>query len=185
MRIISRLTFILLSLLIFISNDLNAQKVKDFEDITPYLDSMGLDFYFPTENQLKFSSPRKNQFFDYDARIKIKSNGMEVLVDFYPVNESSFSALHPHLEFNRLLANLVPNDDDQEVLVIGWREPKLNEKNADWGAEAYMKARKEITSFPFTKLVSFYKENYGMVVILYCFNKPDSVPELMAFKKGI
>lgn len=110
---------------------------------------------------------------------------MEVLIDFHPPNESSFTTLHPHLEFNRLLGNLIPNDDDQEVLVVGWREQKLLEKNADWGAEAYIKPREEISSYPFAKLVSFFKEDKGMVVILYCFNKPDSVPDLLSFQKDL
>ncbi|WP_235297328.1 hypothetical protein [Portibacter marinus] len=162
-----------------------AQGDDELEVIEPYLDSMELDFLMPVENELKFQKPRDNEFFEYDTRIKVKANEMEVLVVFHSDTLSKpFPTFFPHLEFNRLLGNIVPNDDDQDVLVIGWRDQKLKDKNVDWGAEAYIRPRKEITNFPFAKLIAFYREDQGMVVMLYCFRKPDNVPELIRFKEA-
>lgn len=181
-RLNPKLLLLLVFILITSIFSLNAQKDLGIESINPFLEKMAMDFYKPTENQAKFTKPRKNEFFHYDTKIKFKSNEMEVLIAFHPANEGPLTTHHPHLEFNRLLGNLVPNDDDQEVLVVGWREDKLTERNADWGAEAYMKARKEITNFPFAKLISFFKEDQGMIVMLYCFDKPDSLPNLLTFE---
>jgi len=148
------------------------------------LEAMNLDFFTPTENKTKFLKPGKNKFFKYDTRIKVKSNEMEVLVAFHhDTITSPIATFYPHLEFNRLLNNVVPNDDDQEVLVIGWRDPKLRDKNADWGAEAYIRPRKEVSTYPYAKMISFYREGEGMVVMLYCFRNPQNVPELISFRE--
>ena len=128
--------------------------------------------------------PKENDFIDYQIRIADQSREFEVLINLIPADTTEFGVLYPHLEFNRMLNNLVPNDYDQDVLVIGWREQKLLERNADWGAEAYLKARKEITNFPFTKLISFFREDSGLVVMLFCFDKPDSVPEVLKFEEA-
>ncbi len=155
--------------------------LKTIED---NLDKMDLAFLMPTENAFKFSKLKKSDFFDYDSKIRARSRELEVLIALHPDGENEFTSFFPHLEFNRLLANLTPNDDEQEVLVVGWRETKLRERNADWGAEAYFTPRKEVTDFPYTKLIAFFKEGQGMVVMLYCFHKPDALPLLLSFDKG-
>lgn len=169
--------------LMTISSSALAQRNNGLEAIEPDLEKMNLEFLMPVENQYKFSQVRKNEFVDYDSRMVARSGQMEIFIAVHPVGEGGLTSFYPHLEYQRLLANLVPNDDDQNVLVIGWREPKLRDRNADWGAESYFTARKEITAYPYTKFIAFYREDYGMVVMLYCFNKPDRLPELLRFRE--
>lgn len=171
----------LLGLTLLLSSLSFAQSNSKVNLLDPFLDQMDLQFYMPTENAFQFSKIRDNDFFKYDSKIKAKSKEMEVLIALHPDGERPFTSNFPHLEFNRLLANMTPNDNEQEVLVIGWREPKLLTRNADWGAEAYFTPRKQITDFPFAKLIAFFKEGKGMVVMLYCFDDPDQVPKLLAF----
>jgi hypothetical protein len=158
------------------------QKGVGLENVDDALTQMELDFFIPVENQFKFSKLRTSEFFDYDTRMVARNGEMEIFIALHPDGEDDLTTYFPHLEYQRLLANLVPNDDNQEVLVIGWREQKLKDKNADWGAESYFTSRKEITHFPHTKFISFYKEGKGMVVMLYCFDKPDALPDLLKFK---
>lgn len=162
-----------------------AQKGQGVEVIEDELDRMGLDFYMPVEHSFKFKKLRNSEFYKYDSRIKARSNEMEILIALHPDGEDLSTSMHPHIEFNRLLGNLTPNDFDQEVLVIGWRKPKLIDRHADWGAEAYFRPRKSVTKFPHAKLVAFFKEGKGMVIMLYCFDKPDLVPHLLDFKKTV
>lgn len=161
----------------------SGQRNNGLEAIETDLEKMNLEFLMPVENQYKFSQVRNNEFVDYDSRMVARSGQMEIFIAVHPVGEDDLTSFYPHLEYQRLLANLVPNDDDQNVLVIGWREPKLKDRNADWGAESYFTARREITPYPYTKFIAFYREDFGMVVILYCFNKPDRLPELLRFRE--
>ncbi|WP_235294177.1 hypothetical protein [Portibacter lacus] len=161
----------------------NGQRDLGIESIESQLDEMNLAFDMPTENAFKFSKLRKSEFFEYDTRIRARSNEMEVLIALHPDGKDSLTTLFPHLEFQRLLANLSPNDDEQNIMVVGWRAQKLKERNADWGAEAYFKPRKDISNFPYLKLIGFYREGQGMVVMAYCFDKPDMVPQLISFQE--
>lgn len=161
---------------------INGQTYTDLKPIQDAITKMNLDFLMPVENKYKFTRLRTSEFFDYDSRMVARNNEMEIFIALHPDGEDELTTFFPHLEYQRLLANLVPNDIDQEVLVVGWRAQKLKERNADWGAESYFKARKEITNFPFTKFVGFYKEGHGMVILLYCFDKPDGIPELLKFQ---
>ena len=169
--------------ILFISyGQVSSQRNIDIEEIEADLDKMELDFYIPTENTFKFQKLRLSEFFEYDSRMKAKSNEMEILIALHPDGEDDATTYFPHIEFQRLLANLSPNDDDQNILVVGWREQRLKERNADWGAEAYFTPREEITKFPHLKLVAFFKEGKGMVVMAYCFDKlVDSLPQLISF----
>lgn len=176
MKISIIITFLLLSISIV------AQKELDIANIAEDLDEMGLDFFIPTENSFKFRKLKLSEFFEYDTRIIARSKEMEVLIALHPDGESDATTYFPHIEFQRLLANLSPNDDDQNILVIGWREERLKERNADWGAEAYFTPRAEITNFPHLKLIAFFKEGQGMVVMAYCFDKPvKRLPKLISF----
>ena len=172
----------LFSLFLFAGFNSFAQKKQDLSKIEGDLDKMGLEFYMPVENTFKFKKLRLSEFYSYDSRIRAKSGEMEILIALHPDEGDALTSLYPHIEFNRLLGNLTPNDDDQNVMVIGWRKQKLADRNADWGAEAYFRPRKAITSFPNAKLVAFFKEGSGMVIMLYCFDKPESVPKLFSFK---
>jgi len=172
---------IVLSFTIF-ATFLVGQREIGIESIEADLDQMGLEFFRPTENSFKFKKLRLSEFFEYDTRIKAKSNELEVLIAIHPDGQDDATSYFPHIEFQRLLANLSPNDDDQNILVVGWREQRLKERNADWGAEAYFTPRPEITDFPHLKLIAFFKEGNGMVVMAYCFDKPVEVlPKLLSF----
>jgi hypothetical protein len=174
-----------LIIFVLLGSSTYAQKSQGLKLIEEDLDKMGLNFYTPVENTFKFSKLRLSEFYEYDSRIRAKSGEMEILIALHPDGEEMSTSRHPHIEFQRLLGNLTPNDDEQQVLVVGWREQKLVDRNADWGAEAYFRPRKAITSFPNAKLIAFFKEGHGMVVMLYCFDKPDSVPKLLDFKESL
>src|SRR5690606_24814564 len=95
--------------------------------------------------------------------------------------EHPLTTHHPQIEFQRLLANLTPNDSDQKVPVIGWEEDKCKERNAEWGVEAYFTPRTSVSPFPHAKLVAFYTEGKGMVVLLHCFDNPNKIPKFLEF----
>ena len=176
--------FLLSTLLLFISISAFGQKIDGLAQIEEQLEEMALDFYMPIENTFKFSKLKSSEFFEYDTKLAARSRELEILIALHPDGEGPLTSDLPHLEFNRLLANLTPNDDEQEVLIVGWNEDRLSKRNADWGAEAYFSPRKEITKFPYVKLIAFFKEGEGMVVMLYCFDKPDTLPLMLTFKKS-
>ena len=176
--------YLLSTLLVLISVSAFGQKLEVIAQIDVQLEEMGLDFYMPVENKLKFSKLKSSEFFEYDTKLAARSRELEILIALHPDGEGPLTSDMPHLEFNRLLANLTPNDDEQEVLIVGWNEDRLAKRNADWGAEAYFTPREEITKFPYVKLIAFFKEGHGMVVMLYCFDKPDALPLVLAFKKS-
>ena len=159
-----------------------SQELTREEEIGGILDKLGLTLIMPVEAAYQFQNTRKNEFFTYDYRIKEKAGHSEILIAVFPKGIASVNEQHPHLAFQRYLPNLAPNNDDQEIMVLSWGDRELMERNADWGAEAYMSARKEITSFPKTKFIGFFKEDIGMVFMAYCFDNIDELPLLLKFK---
>lgn len=149
----------------------SAQSFNDLPKLDKLLNEIGINFLMPVENQFSISKSKKNKFFKYDFKMVDRSKEIETLIALIPDDESSLMNF-PHIKFQNLLANLTPNTDRQQVPVYSWGEKELKERNADWGAEAYFTAREEITKFPHTKLIAFYKEGRGMVVMAHCFDDP-------------
>ena len=158
-----------------------AQRLTNTESIGLLFDSLGLDLIVPIEDAYTFEKVGRNDFFPYDYRMKARSGQAEVLISIKSSKSNEVSSTYPHIAFQRYLPNLSPNDDDQEIMVLSWGDRDLMERNADWGAEAYLVARKEITPFKKTKFIGFYKEHVGMVFMAYCFNNPDELPLLVRF----
>lgn len=174
--------FLLLGLLtVYGQVVLVSQRLTDTESIGLLFDSLGLDLIVPIEDAYTFEKAIRNDFFPYDYRMKARSGQAEVLISIKSAKSHDVSNSYPHIAFQRYLPNLSPNDDDQEIMVLSWGDRELLERNADWGAEAYLVARKEITSFKKTKFIGFYKEHVGMVFMAYCFNNPDELPLLVRF----
>ena len=142
---------------------------------------MNLNFFMPVENSFTFVKKNDSEFFKYDYKLVAKSKEMESLIALHPIGKHPSTDHHPQIEFQRLLANIAPNDDDQEILVVGWDEHKLKKANADWGAEAYITPRSAITKFKHAKLIGLFKEGSGTVILIHCFDDPDMLPELFAF----
>jgi hypothetical protein len=156
-------------------------------DIKSKLEKMELDFYEPIEQKFKTRKSGKNRFFKFDLHLIDKKSEQEIYVILRDENGEDDIVQFPHIEFTRLLANLATNDQEEDIMVVTYDTKKLLARNSDWGSEAYFKTRKEISDYPYAKLVSFYKEGYGLVSIMYCFDDPDLLPFLLAFKtpKGL
>ena len=158
------------------------QGLSKEEEIGGILGKLGLTLIMPVEATYQFENSRKNDFFPYDYRLREKAGHSEILIAVFPKGKASVNEQHPHLAFQRYLPNLAPNNDEQEIMVLSWGDRELQDRNADWGAEAYMTARKEITLFPKTKFIGFFKEDVGMVFMAYCFDDIDELPLLLKFK---
>ena len=55
--------YLLSTLLVLISLSAFGQKVEGIAQIDVQLEEMGLDFYMPVENELKFSKLKSSEFF--------------------------------------------------------------------------------------------------------------------------
>lgn len=160
---------------------MTAQSASFPVELAKSMEASGLTLIMPVEDIYKPEKIRKNDFFKYQYRLVAANGQAEVLILVMGEETGFLKSSAPHLAFQRFLPNLAPNDHDQEIMVLSWGDRELQERNADWGAEAYMTARSEITSFEKTKFIAFYKEGQGMVFMAYCFSEPDELPLLLRF----
>ena len=147
------------------------------------LDSMDLLFVLPTEGKLKTEKLDSNIFFNHQIKLKDRRNEYEVFIMLEPEDSDDDIIRIPHFTFMRLTSNIATNDPDKDIMVVTWDDRKLKTRKADWGAESYVQIKESISSFPNAKIISFYKDEVGMVTILYCFDNPYELPGLLYFNE--
>ena len=153
---------------------------KDFETL---LDSMDLVLVLPTEGKLKTEKLESNIFFNHQLKLKDRQNEYEVFIMLDHEDSADDIIRIPHFTFMRLTSNIATNDPDKDIMVVTWDDRKLDKRKADWGAESYVQIKESISSYPNAKIISFYKDDVGMVTILYCFDNPYELPELLYFNE--
>jgi hypothetical protein len=169
----------LLSLLIFSGGLFGQELPSSFEQ---KLDLMNLVLELPAEGKLINARAIDNIFFDYQLKLKDKKRQLELFIILNEESSADDIIQFPHITFMRLVSNIATNSQENEIMVVTWDDKKLEKRNADWGSEAYVTIRKSLSNFPNAKLISFYKESRGLVTILYCFDNPFILPDLLSFE---
>ena len=153
------------------------------EELASLMDEMDVYYLQALENSYKSLGSGSNRYFDYDMRLRARDIKEEVLVVLKPSSDHAALLKYPHIELNRFIALCATNDQEANIEVKNLSRSELKELNASWGVEARFYLKNGISKYDKARLMCLYKEGFGMVYNLNCYQNKISEGRLfVSFK---
>ncbi len=165
-KIILLIQFFILSY----SNFLNAQ-IKLPVLFIESLEQMKLDIAIPVERTYKNKRIKRNEFFNPDHIIRARRHRVEIQYAIFP--KDSHPHLIPHIRHSMTVTSLTSNQDQLRTIAVHKisKEDLSNSYNADWGSISFFQPKRAFSKYQHGKLLSLYKEDRGMICILFLFDE--------------
>ncbi len=151
------------------------QKVEYSEAFLAKLEAIGAQIATPLDSDYKDVNVWKEAFQPYDFAMKSRKEKLEIRYFIEEFDEQKPTFFHPHLRFTRFLMNLAGNEENSILSVHDMETTDLQEEfQADWGKVAFFHPKKSFSPASHCKLLCLYKENQGIIYVLFLFDEPTS-----------
>ena len=149
-----------------------AQKIAYPSHFHALLDSVGVEFYEPTDAGYRDYEPLENRWQPCHFAIRSRREKMDIRYYIEPWNDDIPMSSQPNLNTFRTLT-MVASTDDETAMISGMQPTKkslLEEFNADWGMTYFFKPKSEFSEMPHCRMMSLCKEGKGTIFIFYLFD---------------
>lgn len=152
-----------------------SQKIDYSATFLEKLAAVGAEFSAPLDSDYKNIHILKEAFQPYDFAIKSRKEKLEIRYYIEELEAENPSFFHPHMRFTRFLMNLAANTENAILAVHDIEESDLQDEfQADWGKVAFFQPKEGFMAAAHCKLLCLYKENRGMIYVLFLFDKPST-----------
>ena len=159
--------------LLFISSFLLAQKIEYPENFQALLDSVGVEFYEPSDAGYRDYEPLENRWQPCHFAMRSRKEKLDIRYYIEPWNDDIPMSSQPNVNTFRTLTMVASTDDDEVISGIQpTKKSLLEEFNADWGMTYFFKPKTEFSEKPMCRMMALCKEGKGTVFIFYLFDDP-------------
>lgn len=163
----------LILLIWFGAINFSTAQVELSDRFTLLLESANLEFLEPVEASYKSTSPDHVDFYRFDFLMRSRKEKMDIGFLITPYSASNRIFSFPQVEITRLVSSLATNDETSVITSLNLDQETLSSQlNADWGKLFFFKPKPSFSDKLHCKLLSIYKENMGLAVVVYCFDEP-------------